>query len=165
MSGTRNIVVVASVLGVVLLGSAPGVGASAVGAAKTFAVRAAMDPGQVVTPANKRWLVPARVRDARGSFAGTLDIASGRRLLSWRVAYANVGASHLPIVDVHLGKPGHFGQLLARLCAPCTSGQHGTKTLTRAAATAIASGNAWVTLITERYPNGVIRGQVRATGR
>jgi hypothetical protein len=139
-----------------------GSGAAAALTAKTYAVHAALDTRHVVTPANKRWTPPSGVRTARGSFTGRLSVSSRSRVLSWRVSYVDVGVAHLPIVDIHLGRPGHFGQLLARLCAPCTSGRHGTKKLSAAAVRAITSGDAWVTLISERFPNGVIRGQIAA---
>jgi hypothetical protein len=137
-------------------------GAAAPRVAKTYAVHATLDARHVVTPANKRWTPPAGVRAARGSFTGRLSVSSGSRSLEWKVSYADVGVARLPIVDIHLGRPGHFGQLLVRLCAPCTSGRHGTKKLTAAAVRAITSGEAWVTLISERFPNGVIRGQISA---
>lgn len=139
-----------------------GSGGAATVSVQTYAVRAILDTRHVVTPANKRWTPPASVRAARGSFTGRLSVSSASRVLSWRVSYVDVGVAHLPIVDIHLGRPGHFGQLLARLCAPCTSGRHGTKKLSAAAVRAITSGQAWVTLISERFPNGVIRGQIAA---
>ena len=130
-------------------------------AATRYALSANMTAGQVVTPANRPWRPPANVRDARGRFTGTLTIGGGARRLQWRITYRDIGRSTLEIADIHLGKPGRFGQILVRLCGPCESGQSGNKRISTGAATAIKSGNAWITVITSTYPNGVIRGQIR----
>jgi hypothetical protein len=88
---------------------------------------------------------------------------SGRRgVLRWRISYSGLGSSPLQIADIHYGKPGRFGAILVRLCGPCKSGQSGTKKLSPWAVHSIKSGSAWITIITGRYPNGVIRGQIRA---
>ena len=124
---------------------------------------ARMDARQVVTVSNKPWQVPAAVAKARGTFTGRLDDRA--RKLTWHLTYSGVGASALQIADIHLGKPGHFGQILVRLCASCRTDQSGVKKISLSAERAIKSGAAWITLITDRYPNGVIRGQIKATPR
>ena len=130
-------------------------------AAKSDALTARMTSRQVVTPRNRPWRVPRSLLDARGTFTGKLTVVGSSRRLAWRITYTDIGPSKLEIADIHLGKPGRFGQVLVRLCGPCRSGAKGTKRLTALAARSIVSGNAWVTVITNTHPNGVIRGQIR----
>ena len=130
------------------------------GSTGALSLSATMTARQVVTPKNKPWKPPASVAKAHGTFVGTL--ISGKRSLKWRITYASIGASTLNIADIHLGKPGRFGQVLARLCGPCKSGQSGTKKISALASQSIRSGNSWITVITSKYPNGVIRGQIKA---
>jgi hypothetical protein len=120
-----------------------------------------MTSRQVVTVTNKPWRVPSSVRDAHGTFTGKLTVSGGKRTLAWRITYVDIGPSKLEIADVHLGKPGRFGQILVRLCGPCRSGQKGTKRVSPTVAKDIRTGNAWITVITNKYPNGVIRGQIK----
>jgi CHRD domain len=130
--------------------------------AKTFQLRATLDARQVVTPSDKPWTPPANVASASGTFSGSLDGTTRR--LSWRLAYNGMGKPALPIADIHLGRRGHFGAVLVRLCGPCTpSGDSGVVKVTSNQAAQLVSGNSWVTLITEKYPNGVIRGQISTT--
>ena len=128
--------------------------------AKAMRLTAAMTPQQVVTPRNRPWRVPADVAGAKGSFTGTVS-GDGKRL-SWRVSYSGFGRPATVIADIHIGKPGRFGAVLVRLCTGCRSGQTGTKRLKANVAGQFALGNTWVTLITPKYPNGVVRGQIRA---
>ena len=129
-------------------------------AEKTMSLSAAMTPQQVVTPKNKPWRAPSDVRNAKGTFTGTVS-ADGRRL-SWRVSYSGIGNTTAAIADIHYGKRGQFGPILVRLCGPCKSGKSGVTKLGAGAALQFTSGNAWVTVITTKYPNGVVRGQIRA---
>jgi len=141
----------------------PGVSAGSRVSTNTYKLRASMNTQQVVTPKNRRWRAPASVRNAHGSFAGTMTASGARRTLRWRITYAGVGRSQPRVADIHYGKPGHFGAVLVRLCGPCKSGQSGTKKVTAAGARAIQTGSAWITIITPKYPNGVIRGQIKAS--
>jgi hypothetical protein len=122
-----------------------------------------MTTSQVVTPKNRPWKVPASVRHAHGSLTGTLRVSGTRRTLRWHITYVGVGSSPLQIADIHYGKPGHFGPLIARLCGPCKSGQSGTKKISAYGVRSIKAGSAWITIITGKYPNGVIRGQIKAS--
>ena len=79
-------------------------------------------------------------------------------------AYDGLGEPALPIADIHLGKRGRFGAVLVRLCGPCKpGGDSGVVKVTPTQATQLVSGDSWVTLITEKYPNGAIRGQISTT--
>jgi len=128
--------------------------------ARIYRLNATMDPRQVVTVSNKPWPVPPAYSKSRGTFTGTFNEATGR--LSWRITFSGLASPKLRIVDIHYGPPGRFGAFLARACAGCKSGQRGVIKVKRSARKDIAAGKAWVTLITERYPNGVIRGQIKA---
>jgi CHRD domain len=132
---------------------------SSAGTAKSVHLSATMTPKQVVTPKNKPWRVPANLRQARGTFSGSTS-ANGRSL-RWRISYSNLGHPSLVIADIHLGKPGRFGPILVRLCGPCKSGQSGIKKLKPGKAAEFTPRNTWVTLITNKYPNGVVRGTIR----
>jgi hypothetical protein len=149
--------------GVGALVAAGGAGAYSSAGVTASALTARLDARQVVTPANKPWTPPAAVADARGTFSGALRVVGGRQTLTWHVTFRDIGVAHLPVADVHLGRPGRFGQVLVRLCAPCSSGGRGTVKVSVAAASAIRAGNSWLTVITERYRNGVIRGQIRVS--
>ena len=155
MITTRKLKLLLVVAALALLATGTALGAGAA----TAKLSATMTARQVVTPKNKPWKPPASVAKAHGTFVGTLS--SGKRSLKWHITYSNTGPRLLDIADIHLGKPGRFGQVLARLCGPCKSGQSGTKKISARAARAISSGNSWVTLITSKYPNGVIRGQIK----
>jgi hypothetical protein len=122
-----------------------------------------MDTRQVVTPKNRPWKVPTSVQNAHGSFTGTMKAVGTRRTLRWHITYVGVGSSPLQIADIHYGKQRHFGPLLVRLCGPCKSGQSGTKKISAWAVRSIKAGSAWITIITGKYPNGVIRGQIRVS--
>ena len=129
-------------------------------ATKSADVRAAMTAQEVVTPKNKPWPVPAELKNAKGTFTGT--VSPDGRTLSWKLTYFGIGKSASPIADIHLGKRGQFGPILVRLCTACKSGKTGVAKLKAGSAKQFTSGNAWVTIITNKYPNGVVRGQVRA---
>lgn len=118
---------------------------------------ARMAPHAVVTPNGKHFAVPASLRHATGAFSATL---SGDNKLSWRLSYAKLGNQHLVVADIHIGPPGKFGPVLFRLCSSCTSGQNGVLTLKPSIARQLIAEKHWVTLITDKYPNGVVRGQI-----
>jgi len=144
----------------VVLGAciAPGL-SSAASAVSVHRLTAVMTPRQVVTPTNKPAAFPAAMKGATGTFTGTTS-ADGRTL-KWKVTYANLGAPALVIADIHIGKPGKFGPILMRVCGPCKRGQSGVIKLKSGYAARLATSDQWVTLITEKYPNGIVRGQIK----
>jgi hypothetical protein len=119
---------------------------------------ATMTPKQVVTPANKAWTAPAGLKDARGTLS--LKVSPDGSRLSWKLSYANLGTTALVIADIHIGKPTQFGPFLVRLCAPCKPGQSGVTTLRAGMLATLKSGDTWATLLTNKYPNGAVRGQL-----
>jgi len=146
-------------LSAVALALPAGSGAGRTVAAKSVSITAAMTPQQVVTPTSKPWRVPAGVRNAKGTFSGTLS--PDGRTLTWHVSYTGIGKTTAAITDIHFGKPGKFGPILIRVCGPCTSGRSGVAKLKVGTANQFTTGNSWVTVITTTYPNGVVRGQIR----
>jgi hypothetical protein len=155
----RKVAVIAVGLGAVaLVGPSISSGGRALSAAGQ-SLSAAMTPQQVVTPAGKPWGVPGALAHANGSFTGT--ISADKRQLRWQISYAKLNHENPVIADVHIGKAGHFGPILLRLCGPCRSGQTGVAKLKTGYGRELATGDHWVTLITGQYPNGVVRGQIK----
>jgi len=136
------------------------VGSAAGSSSAAQSLSAAMTPQQVVTPKSKPWPVPAAVKSAKGAFTGT--VSSDGKKLNWKISYSGIGKPTLAIADIHYGKKGQFGPILVRLCGPCKSGTSGVVKLKAGSATQFSSGNAWVTIITTKYANGIVRGQIRA---
>jgi len=121
---------------------------------------ASLDATQVVNPSTGQPVtVPATLQGASGTFAGHVDRSTDR--LTWHLTYQGLGTPQVVIADIHYGAAGHFGRLLVRLCGPCRSSRPaGVTPLTSAEAPALTSGATWVTVLTETYPNGAIRGQI-----
>ena len=159
MSRERRVAVVGFPLVVVLAGSVLLSCSGGSSPSKVYRVSANMDARGVVTPAGKRWHPPRGLARAHGTLLATLD--AGTHELHWRLSYGGTQPTTLPIADIHLGPPGKFGALLARLCGPCTT-PRGVTTLNPSVTQAIVRGTTWVTIITPRYPNGVMRGQISA---
>jgi hypothetical protein len=134
----------------------PAVGISAAG--QNVRLNATMTPTQVVTPANKAWPVPTSLKQAHATLSASVS-PTGK--LSWKISYSNLGRPALVVGDIHIGTSGKFGPILVRLCAPCKSGQSGVKTLKPGMLATLTAGNTWATLITDKYPNGAVRGQIR----
>lgn len=144
----RTLVVVALVLGG---------GSAGLAAVTSLHASAKMDSRQVVVPRRP----VGNVAHARGTFAGTLSRTGPRWRLAWRITYEKLANPVVVIADIHRGMPGHFGPILARLCADCHSGQQGVRAVTADTVRTMRRGGAFITLITGRNPNGEIRGQIR----
>jgi hypothetical protein len=138
---------------------ASGAAGGALAASAPANLKASMNALQVV-PNGPR----ANLAHASGMFRGTLSRSGSGWKLAWRITYRDIGTPIITIADIHRGKPGHFGPILTRLCAQCHSGQQGRKTLTSADVSMIKSGGAFLTIITDKYPNGAIRGQIALVG-
>jgi hypothetical protein len=116
-----------------------------------------MTPKAVVTPQGKQVAVPAALAGATGALTATL---SADDELSWHISYAKLGNPRLVVADIHSGPPKQFGPLVMRLCGPCKSGQSGVRKLKPSLAQQLIVGKQWLTLVTDKYPNGAIRGQI-----
>jgi CHRD domain len=103
------------------------------------------------------------VAHAAGTFAGSLRSTGSRWKLSWRLAYRGLDHPSIVIADIHYGKPGKFGPVIVRLCGPCKSGQGGVAKVRASWVPTIRIGNAFITLITGKNPNGEIRGQIKVS--
>ncbi len=125
-------------------------------AAPGLPLKATATPSQVVTPQGHKWKVPAGVKNARATL--TVRLGTDGRTLTWKLAYSKVPGS--VIADIHIGKPGKFGAVIGRLCTSCKPGQQGKTKLKRNYGSQFRVNNTWVTLITPKYPNGVVRGQL-----
>jgi mono/diheme cytochrome c family protein len=91
-----------------------------------------------------------------GSFSGTLNAKPASGLLAWKFTLSP--STTVSAAELHTGATG-AGALLGKLCGPC-SVSHGTKTLTKSAATAVASGKAAIVLRTATH--GKVLGHVKA---
>lgn len=111
----------------------------------------------VVAPDGKPFAVPKSLAHATGDFSASL---SSDNELTWHLSFAKLGNPSLVVADIHIGRPGKFGPVLQRLCASCKSGQSGVLELKPSVAQQLATGDHWLTLITDKYPNGAVRGQI-----
>jgi mono/diheme cytochrome c family protein len=91
-----------------------------------------------------------------GSFSGTLNAKPASGLLAWKFTLSP--STTVSAAELHTGATG-AGALLGKLCGPC-SVSHGTKTLTKSAATAVAGGKAAIVLRTATH--GKVLGHVKA---
>jgi hypothetical protein len=118
---------------------------------------ATMAPRAVVTPQGKPFVVPKSLARATGAFSATM---SSDNKLSWHISFAKLGSPRLVVADIHVGPPEKFGPVLLRLCSSCKSGQNGVLKLKASVARQLIIGKQWLTLITDKYPNGAVRGQI-----
>ncbi len=124
-------------------------------------LHARLDSRQVVSPTPGQDGPNHGLAHAQGTFTGQLATKSEK--LSWHLTYAGLGKPEVVIADIHYGKAGQFGALLVRLCAPCrTTHPSGTVVVSASGGAALVSGTSWVTVLTNSYPNGAIRGQIAA---
>jgi hypothetical protein len=123
---------------------------------QTVKLSAKMDARQVVPHKPK-----GEVAGAAGTVTGTLSSSGARWKLAWRITYSRLDHPSIVIADIHYGKPGQFGPIVVRLCAPCKTGQQGVVKVKASWLPAIKSGDTFMTLITGKNPNGEIRGQIK----
>lgn len=157
-------VAVVAIASMVLVGGVAGFAMA--GHSGTTLTAAGPTPGSytIKTTLNTKQEVPKAkgTTTATGSFTGTLKVISATKsTLTYKLTYARLTGPGLA-AHVHLGAVGKSGKIVVPLCAPCSSGAHGTKTVTAAAATAMISGKAYVNVHTKTNPAGEIRGQVKA---
>lgn len=111
---------------------------------------------------NARQEVP-RVRQpaALGKFRATLNKET--RVLTWRLTFRRLSGA-ATAAHIHTGGKKVAGPVLVPLCAPCTSGQTGSVTLTAEQASTIRSARTYVNVHTAKNPGGEIRGQLVRMG-
>jgi hypothetical protein len=140
-------------LGILLLVSACGSSKSSV----EHSLSATLTPKAVVTPQGKPFVVPASLADASGSFSGTVNSDNE---LDWHLTYDKLGKPELVVADIHSGPAKQFGPVAVRLCTSCKPDQSGVLKLKPDVAQQLATGQHWVTIVTDKYPNGALRGQI-----
>jgi hypothetical protein len=146
----------AALIGLSTLLLVSGCGSSSKPSVET-SLSATMTPAAVVTPQGKPIVVPASLAHATGSFSGTVN---SDKELSWHLSYEKLGKPELVVADIHSGPAKQFGPVLVRLCSSCKPDQSGVLKLKPDVAQQLGSGDHWVTLVTEKYPNGALRGQI-----
>ena len=96
-----------------------------------------------------------RDRAAHGLFKGTL---SGNTL-TWRLTFAKL-TGPATMAHIHMAAKGKSGNIVVALCAPCTSGQKGTSTISADLLQAFKKHLLYVNVHTAKNPAGEIRGQL-----
>jgi hypothetical protein len=98
---------------------------------------------------------------ARGTFSATYN--SRTRILTWRLSWVRVSEPTTEAA-IHYGRTGLTGRTALTLCKPCQSPASGHSKLVPGLAHAIlqpqGGGLAYVTIDTQRNPQGEIRGEV-----
>jgi mono/diheme cytochrome c family protein len=166
MRNTVKVAIVA-IASMLLVGGGTGYALAGHSSPRTTLAAAALPTGtyKIKTTLNTKQEVPRPkgTTTATGSFTGTLKITTAAKAsLTFRLTYARLTGPGLA-AHVHLGAAGKPGKIAVALCAPCSSGAHGTKPVSVAAAQAMISGKAYVNVHTKTNPAGEIRGQVKAT--
>jgi hypothetical protein len=105
------------------------------------------------------------------------DFFNQHDTLGWRITFRKLSGPALA-AQIHVGRPGTTGPVAITLCAPCTSGAHGSVPLGRPFAIVVNQGlicdkqppcsraepwqlGAYVEISTRAHPHGEIRGQLR----
>jgi hypothetical protein len=157
---------VAVVAGVSLLLVGGAAMAAVAGHSRTPLGAAALAPGsytiKTALSTSQEVPKPKATTGGTGSFTGTLKVVNAARsTLTFKLSFGHLTGKALA-AHVHLGVAGKAGKIAVALCAPCSSGAHGTKIVSSAAALAMIGGKAYVNVHTPKNPAGEIRGQVKA---
>jgi CHRD domain len=98
---------------------------------------------------------------ATGTFtATTVEPKTGAIHMTWKLTFAHLSGPGLQ-AHIHLGKPGHAGNVLVALCAPCKSGQTGKSVIAHSVEDQLEQGKTYVNVHTKKNLGGEIRGQVK----
>ena len=120
---------------------------------KLFTLTAPLAVGQAVPH-------PKGTRGATGAFSATLTAGAAGGTVVWRLSFSRLTGPAV-VARIYNGLPGGRGPLLARLCAPCRAGAHGTVRVNGLPAVrALVFGEAYVNVQTKRNPGGEVRGQI-----
>ena len=100
-----------------------------------------------------------RPNGTRASAAGHLTAKLTGKTLSWTLTFSHLSgrATH---ASLNKGIRGVNGAAFKSLCRYCTSGTHGTLTLTASQRDTLLRGRAYVNIFTARNTHGEIRGQI-----
>lgn len=165
MSKTPKVAIV-TIAAMLLVGGAAGLALAGHAGSRAPLAATALAPGSytIKTTLNTKLEVPhpKGTTTATGSFTGTLKVINASKsTLAFKLTYARLTGKGLA-AHVHLGAAGKAGKIVVPLCAPCSSGAHGTKSVTSVAALAMIAGKAYVNVHTTKNPAGEIRGQIKA---
>jgi len=105
---------------------------------------------------------PTATAKARGLFAATVTENGSTRSIRWTLTFRSLSGKAVA-AHIHAGKPGVAGAVLLGLCGPCRNGQTGRMTISKAVASALEHGRAYVNVHTAKNPGGEVRGQARLT--
>lgn len=98
---------------------------------------------------------------ARGTFSGTYN--NRTRMLTWRLQWVRVSEPTTQ-AGIHFGRTGRTGATALLLCRHCLSPASGHSKLSTRLARAIlqpqGEGLAYVSIATERSPQGEVRGEI-----
>jgi CHRD domain len=122
---------------------------------ETYKLSASLNVGQEVP---KPTGVP---RGASGKFTGTTVEKNDKVKLTWRLTWHGLSGKAVA-AHIHLAKRGKAGPVKVALCAPCTSGAHGTATIESSLEKSIEAGKTYVNIHTAKNKDGEIRGQLKA---
>lgn len=96
-----------------------------------------------------------RDRAAHGLFKGTLT----GHTLTWKLTFAKL-TGPATMAHIHMAAKGKPGNIVVPLCAPCSSGQKGTSTISADLLQAFKKHLLYVNVHTAKNPAGEIRGQL-----
>jgi cytochrome c2 len=165
MKNTVKVALVA-VASMLVVGGAAGYALAGHSSPRTTLGAAALPPGsyKIKTSLGTGLEVPKPkgTKTATGTLSGTLKVTSATKAtLTFKLTYARLTGPGLA-AHIHLGAPGKSGKIVVPLCAPCTSGAHGTKNVPAAGIQAMVAGRAYVNVHTKLNPAGEIRGNIKA---
>ena len=136
-----------------IVGCALALSGLAAAAGRTSALRARLTPSQEVPRQT------VKTPNASGAFAGTLRPAAKGYRLTWRLTFSRL-SGRAASAYLHAGRPGRHGAAFVFLCAPCTSGAHGSSFFSPSELLLARQGRLYVNVRTAKNPAGEIRGQI-----
>jgi hypothetical protein len=97
---------------------------------------------------------------AAGTFLVPLTDDHGSFSIAWTLTLRNL-TGRATAAHIHRGRPGKAGPVIVSLCGPCRSGRKGKTKVSKAVASTVKAGAAYVNVHTAQNPAGEIRGQIR----
>jgi hypothetical protein len=120
---------------------------------RTITARAQMDGGGEI-PALSR-----KVVKGSGRLIGTFRETKQGYQFSWFLTYNGLSGK-VTFANIESGTTKKRGGTIAFLCAPCTSGAHGSFYASPGELTLLKKNHLYVNLRTKRHPSGEIRGRL-----
>jgi hypothetical protein len=134
------------------LGLVVAVGAASAAQTASHKIKATLNVGQEVPkPVGK-------LTGAGGTFTATMTDAGK---ITWKLTFKGLSGKAMA-AHIHIAKVGKPGPVVLPLCGPCTSGQSGSGSVTKAQVKQIEAHGAYVNVHTAQNAGGEIRGQITA---